>query len=297
MDLAAKDKRCTRFDADFRVELFFLPLLGQSGTGQALDTARAGHSLLRNKLNGGRTGSGLSWPNGIRRASSVGVPAGGPVGGGPVSDAPATPTAREPALHWEREGYRQFVRKLPCAQCAPPPLEDWLLGLADDPAAACPGSVLCRGVVAAAAAATAAAAGTHQGWNGSSNRTASFVDNEASHPPSNSSATGAELPSPHDCRGAMGGGESGIGGTDYVVRADWSLVPWFGGPGLHTPPYDGRFPLAGPPVGSSNGSCEGGEDHHSSPAQRASTSLALEWAEPVSSSGFQTLQFVSWAPL
>ncbi len=40
MDLAAKDKRCTRFDADFRVELLFLPLQGQVGTGAALGAAR-----------------------------------------------------------------------------------------------------------------------------------------------------------------------------------------------------------------------------------------------------------------
>jgi hypothetical protein len=41
IDRASKDTRCAHFDPDFRVELFFTPLLGESGTGLGLDAMRA----------------------------------------------------------------------------------------------------------------------------------------------------------------------------------------------------------------------------------------------------------------
>jgi hypothetical protein len=244
VDLAAKDKRCARFDADFRVELLFLPLPGQAGAGPALDAARhgAGRSLLRSKSNLSWTGSGLSRPSGGRRVSSFGIPANGPGGGSTVGDPPATaatPMAREPALHWEREGYLQFVRQLPCSQCAPPLLEDWLLGRVDDPAKVCPGGALCRGVAAAAAAAAAACA---QSWSGVSSSGTAAPDNETARTPDCAAAAATEtVAASHGCISTMGG-ESGIGWPDSVMRADWSLVPWLDGPRLPNPPHDCRFP-------------------------------------------------------
>lgn len=41
IDRAAKDTRCAHFDPDFRVEVFFSQLPGESGTGPGLEGARA----------------------------------------------------------------------------------------------------------------------------------------------------------------------------------------------------------------------------------------------------------------
>ena len=50
IDRASKDTRCAHFDPDFRAELFFTPLLGESGTGLSLDTVRAQVlAVLRNE--------------------------------------------------------------------------------------------------------------------------------------------------------------------------------------------------------------------------------------------------------
>ena len=292
MDLAAKDKRCTRFDADFCVELLFLPLPGQTGTGPALGAARATRCLSRS--NGSRTGSGLTWHNGGRRASALAsVLASGPGGSAAVGDVAATPSTRDPVLCWEQEGYHRFLRQLKCSNCTPPHLEDWLLGRADNPAAACPGGTLCRGAQEAAAAA-AAAAGAQRG---------PVLPGEA--PPqddgvlcsSNSGVavlTAEVLPSPHPRKGANSGVESGINGPDYLVQADWSLVPW---PGPHPSSHDGGILLAEQLAERSDRGDYSGEFHHRSPAPNVSTPPPLERHAPAIGDGLEALHFVSWAPL
>ena len=95
VDLAAKDKRCTNFEAHFSVEILFLPLDGEFGTGPALDTSR--RSLLEAPGN-------LSL---LRPTSSI----------------------RDQALQWERDGYRQYLLRNELSQdTAPLCFEDWLLG-------------------------------------------------------------------------------------------------------------------------------------------------------------------------
>ncbi len=268
MDLAAKDKRCTRFDADFCVELLFLPLQGQVGTGPALDAARAARGLLRSCFSGSSTSSFLLRHNlsGSHagsfqmghfggRASAFG---GGPGGGGLVGEVPATqPPAREQALHWEKEGYSRFLRQLPCVQCVPPALEDWLLGRSDDPATTCPGGALCRwAAVEAAAPAPAPAAvtvgaitaGTDSTEHGQAQLSCGTVvpepEDAAERFPRGgaAAAAAAALQSPYGGRGRMGGDEGGTAESDYVVLTDWTLVTW---PSTPSHPPDGGLPFAG----------------------------------------------------
>jgi hypothetical protein len=102
---AAKDKKCAHFDSDFRVELFYLPLSGQTGTGPALDRARAA-------------------------AAAAAPAAANPAAAAPP---PAAAAAAAYPLASDRDAHSKAVQALTALGHPAPSFDDWLLGRAAAP--------------------------------------------------------------------------------------------------------------------------------------------------------------------
>ncbi len=115
---AAKDKKCAQFDSDFRIELFYLPLPGQTGTGPALDRARAAAGRLSAAA---AAAAGGSFTPTVAHPSAAAAPA----------PAPAAPADRP--LASDRDAHHRAVQALAALGHPAPSFDAWLLGRAAAP--------------------------------------------------------------------------------------------------------------------------------------------------------------------